>query len=137
MKASIGRFPEDFMFQLTVVEYLNLRFQFGTSSLRYQFGTAKRRYLPYAFTEHGALMAATVLNSQRAVDMSLAIIRTFIKLRNILMEHKELKKKLDELEKKYDKNFLVVFQAIKKLMEPPPKPKLEPEKPKGPFGFTA
>jgi phage regulator Rha-like protein len=117
------RFPEDFMFQLTKDEVENLRFQFGTSSY------GGRRYLPYAFTEHGALMAANVLNSPQAITMSVAIIRTFIKLRQILSLNKDLAHRLDELEKKYDEQFQVVFQVIRRLTELPE----EPKKPK--IGF--
>jgi len=135
VKRNKERFPLDFIFQLRKGEVENLRSQFATangddSNLRSQIATSSyggRRYLPYAFTEHGALMAATVLNSPRAVAMSLAIIRTFIKLRQILSVNKDLTKRLDELEEKYDKHFHIVFEAIKQLMEPPeesPKPKI-------------
>lgn len=80
-----------------------------------------RRYLPYAFTEHGALMAANVLNSPRAISMSLAIINTFVKLRQMLSMNKDLSRRLDELEEEYDGQFRVVFQAIKQLMGLPEK----------------
>jgi hypothetical protein len=146
VQRNIDKFPVDFMFQLTKEEYETLRFQIGRSNLRSQIATSKfrdprggRRFLPYAFTEHGALMAATVLNSPKAVAMSVIIIRTFINLRNILMQHKDLRKKLEQLEAKYDENFSVVFKAIRKLMEEPkPKPELESgsAKEKKQFGFS-
>ncbi|HAO64759.1 TPA: DNA-binding protein [Candidatus Taylorbacteria bacterium] len=122
-KRNIGRFPNDFRFQLTQLEVGNLKSQFATSSY------GGRRKLPYAFTEHGALMAANVLNSERAVAMSVAIVRTFIKLRRLLSVNKDLVRRLNELEEKYDEQFQVVFVAIKRLMELPE----EPEKPK--IGF--
>jgi hypothetical protein len=122
------------MFRLTWEEIMDIRSQSSSASgesLRSQIVTLKRgthiKYLPYAFTEHGALMAATVLNSPRAVAMSLAIINTFIKLRQLLSVNKDLTHRLDELEEKYDKRFHVVFQAIKQLMEKPeepPKPRI-------------
>ena len=120
VQRNITRFPADFMFRLTKDESLSLRFQFGT--LKNARG-AHRKYLPYVFTEHGALMAATVLNSERAVAMSLAIIRTFVKLRQILSLNKDLSRRLDELEGRYDEQFQYVFQAIRKLMELPEKTK--------------
>ena len=134
IQRNVTRFPVDFMFQLSNKEAENLRFQFGTSSLRSQSVTANyggRRYLRYAFTEHGALMVATVLNSERAVAMSLAIIKTFVKLRQILSLNKDLARRLDELEKKYDEHFQVVFDEIRKLTETPD----EPEKEKTIIGF--
>ena len=82
-------------------------------------------YLPYAFTEHGALMLANVLNSARAVDVSVQIVRTFVRLREILASHKDLARKLEEMEKKYDHQFKVVFEAIRQLITPPEKPKKE------------
>jgi phage regulator Rha-like protein len=122
------RFPEDFVFQLTGDEVESLRFQIGTSNLRSQFVTANpgsggRRYLPYAFTEHGALMAANVLNSERAAAMSVAIIRTFVKLRQMLSINKDLSHRLDELEQKYDEQFQIVFEVIRRLTESPEEPK--------------
>ena len=116
VKRNISRFPEDFVFRLTKDEVKNLKCQFGISSY------GGRRKLPYAFTEHGALMAANVLNSERAVAMSVAIIRTFVKLRQLLSLNKDLARRLDELEEKYDKQFHVVFDAIKQLMELPEEP---------------
>ena len=108
------RFPEDFMFQLNRKDFGNLMFQFGTSSWG---GTRK---MPYAFTEHGILMLSSVLKSYRAVRVNIQIMRAFVKLRELVNSHKELARKLDELEKKYDAQFKSVFDAIKALMEPPP-----------------
>lgn len=117
------RFPKDFMIRLTGKEAAILRSQIATSSW------GGRRYLPYVFTEHGAIMAANVLNSERAVEMSIRVVRTFIKLRQILSTHKALIRKIEEMEKKYDYQFQVVFDAIKQLLEPPP------EKQKHQIGF--
>jgi len=88
--------------------------------------------LPYAFTEHGAVMLASVLNSAIAVQASIHVVRAFIRFRSILGAYKELARKVDDLEKDYDENFKIVFTAIKHLMTPPPEP-IEPEKP--PIGF--
>lgn len=115
VKRNLSRFPADFMFQLSVNESENLRYQFGTSSLKY----GGRRYLPYVFTEHGALMLASVLNSDVAVDASIQVVRSFIRLREFVISHAELSRKLSELEKKYDSQFKVVFEAIEKLMIAP------------------
>ena len=114
VKRNIHRFPEDFMFQLTQQEWKFLRSQFATSRL----GHGGRRIPPYAFTEHGAVMLASVLNTPVAVNTSIAIVRTFIRLRELLSTHKLLVEKLTELESKYDEQFRVVFEAIHKLMDP-------------------
>lgn len=119
VKRNIKRFPEDFMFQLTDEEDESLRFQIGTSNKK----RGGRRYLPYVFTEHGALMAANILNSDRAVEASVAVVRAFVKLRRLLASNAELSKKVEALERKYDANFKIVFDAIRKLMLPPDKPK--------------
>jgi hypothetical protein len=137
VKRNLHRFPEDFMFQLTAEEDEHLRFQIGASkdkSLTSQIVTSKkgrggRRYLPYVFTEHGAIMAANILSSERAVEASVQVVRAFVKLRQLLSSNAELAKKFEALEKKYDAQFKVVFDAIKKLMLPP-------DKPKGNIGFT-
>ncbi len=110
------RFPDDFMFRLTRQEVTNLRCQFGTSS----WGGS--RYLPRAFTEQGVAMLSSVLRSKRAVMVNIEIMRAFVKLREIMASHAELAKKLDDLEKKYDKQFKAVFQAIRQLMEQPVSP---------------
>jgi len=116
-----SRFPVDFMFQLTESEFTNLRSQIVTSNE----GRGGRRYLPYAFTEHGALMLANVLNSERAVQTSVQVVRAFVKLRQLLASNAELARKLAALEQKYDAQFKVVFDAIRQLMSPPAKPKRE------------
>jgi hypothetical protein len=118
VKRNIERFPDDFMFQLTKDEFGILRSQIATSS---EWGG--RRYPPYAFTEHGILMLSSVLRSRRAVDVNIEIMRTFVRLREMLSSHKDLARRLDNLEKKYDAQFKVVFDAIRQLMAPPaPKP---------------
>jgi hypothetical protein len=114
---NIDRFPEDFMFQLTDEEFKNLRFHFGISSWG---GTRK---LPRVFTENGVAMLSSVLNSQRAIHVNIQIMRTFTRLREMLMTHKDLKQKIEDMEKKYDYQFKIVFDAIKQLLEPPAKPK--------------
>jgi len=99
-----------------------LKSQFATSSS----GWGGKRRLPFAFTEHGALMAASVLNSPRATEMSILVVRAFVKLRNILATHRQLATKLDELERKlatHDEQIVVLFNAIRQLMAPPAKPK--------------
>jgi phage regulator Rha-like protein len=118
VKRNVERFPRDFMFQLTSKEFENLRCQIGTSS---RWGG--RRYRPYAFTEHGAIMAASVLNSERAVKVSVYVVRAFVKLREILGAHKQLARKLAELEKRlegHDEQIAALIEAIRELMAPPP-----------------
>jgi len=143
VKRNIARFPEDFMFRLTTGEADSLKSQFVTSrpqetaSWRSQFATSKggrggRRYLPYAFTEHGAIMAASVLNSERAVKASIYVVRAFVKLREMLAAHKELALKLAELESRvqgHDEQIVALVEAIRQLMEPLPEP------PRKRFGF--
>jgi phage regulator Rha-like protein len=115
VRRNLNRFPPDFMFQLDQKEW---------DSLRSQFATLKRgqhrKYLPYAFTEHGALMLANVLNSERAAQTSVQVVRAFVRLRQLLASNAELARKLASLEKKYDAQFKVVFEAIRKLMTPEP-----------------
>jgi hypothetical protein len=125
VKRNRERFPADFMFQLTRVEYSNLKSQFVTSS----WGGA-RRAAPYAFTEQGVAMLSSVLRSPRAVQVNIAIMRAFVKLREILATHRDLARRLDEMESKYDKQFRVVFDAIRQLMMAPP------EKPRRRIGFA-
>ena len=110
---NLDRFPEHFMFTLNKQEYQNLIFHFGTSSWG---GTRK---MPRAFTEHGILMLSSVLKSKRAVQVNIEIMRTFVRLREMIASHKDLARRLNELEKKYDAQFKVVFDAIRQLMEPP------------------
>ena len=114
VKRNIERFPDDFMFQLTADEVKNLIFQFGISKK----GGGGRRYLPYAFTEQGVAMLSSVLNSRRAILVNIQIMRAFTKLREMLLTHKDLAKKIAEMERKYDQQFKVVFDAIRGLIEP-------------------
>ena len=109
------RFPKDFMFQLSRDEDESLRSQIVTSKI----GRGGRRYRPYVFTEQGVAMLSSVLNSERAVQVNIAIMRAFVRLREMVGSNKELATKLEALEKKYDGQFRVVFQAIRKLMQPP------------------
>jgi phage regulator Rha-like protein len=115
VKRNLGRFPEDFMFQLTKAEFDNLRYQSGTSS-----SWGGRRFPPYAFTEHGVTMLSSVLQSERAVQVNIEVVRTFVRLRRILATHESLARRLATLEKKYDAQFRMVFDAIRELMAPPP-----------------
>lgn len=134
VRRNIERFPDDFMFQLTQKEFESLRFHFGASNLRSQIGTSKnekrggRRYRPYAFTEQGVAMLSSVLRSKRAVEVNIAIMRAFVKLREMLASNRELARRLDEMEKNYDAQFKVVFDAFRELMKPP-------KKPRGSIGF--
>jgi hypothetical protein len=116
VKRNIDRFPEDFMFILNQVEFRNWRSQFVTSKGDRQ----GLRYPPMAFTEHGIVMLSSVLTSKRAIDVNIEITRAFVKLRKILASHADLARRLDELEKKYDKRFKAVFDAIRTLMSPAP-----------------
>ena len=119
VKRNIDRFPKDFMFQLTKKEDEVLRSQIGISKK----GWGGRRYAPYVFTEQGVAMLSSVLRSERAVAVNIEIMRAFVKLREMLSSHKELARKLTEMESKYDQQFKVVFDAIRQLMAPPPVPK--------------
>lgn len=113
------RFPADFMFQLTEEEAAALRCHFGTSN-----GRGGRRYLPYAFTEQGVAMLSSVLRSPRAVQVNIEIMRAFVRLRQMLRSNADLARKLAVLEKKYDAQFKIVFDAIRELMaQPKPKKK--------------
>jgi len=123
VRRNIDRFPDDFMFQLTKSELANLRSQFVISSW------GGRRYMPYAFTEHGIAMLSSVLNSRRAIHVNIQIMRAFIGLRRVGITYSELKRKIETMEKKYDGQFNIVFEAIRQLMEPPPAP------PKSRIGF--
>lgn len=121
------RFPADFIFELTDEEFANLKSQFATSS----WGGRRKR--PIAFTEHGAIMAATVLNSPRAVEMTIYVVRAFVQLRDLLASNRQLSEKFAELERKvssHDQAIVGILKAIRELMHPPvPK--------KRPIGFTA
>ena len=116
VKRNIDRFPDDFMFQLTADEGALLRSQ--TVTLKPGRGR-HRKYLPYAFTEQGVAMLSSVLRSRRAVLVNIEIMRAFVRLRQMLASHSDLARKLDALEKKYDAQFKVVFEAIRALMHPP------------------
>jgi len=111
------RFPADFMFQLTSTEDKALRLQIATSKK----GRGGRRYLPYAFTEHGAIMAATVLNSARAVEMSVFVVRAFVRMREMLAKNRQLAAKINELDRRletHDTTIQDIIEAIKELMVP-------------------
>ena len=112
---NIRRFPDDFMFQLTKEEMDNWKSQIVISN-KDKMGLRKR---PYAFTENGVAMLSSVLNSERAIIVNIQIMRTFTKLREMLATHKELKQKIEEIEKKYDAQFKIVFDAIRQIMAPP------------------
>jgi hypothetical protein len=127
VQRNIDRFPTDFMLQLSASEFAKWRSQIVTSNPRAVMGL---RRPPYAFTEHGVAMLSSVLRSKRAVRVNIEIMRAFARLREVLSSHKDLAQKLAALESKYDQQFKVVFDAIRKLM-------VEPD-PKGrPIGFTA
>jgi len=113
VKRNIDRFPDDFMFQLTEQEFENLKSHFVISS----WG-GLRRATPYAFTEQGVAMLSSVLRSTRAVQVNIEIMRTFVRIRRIIAANDDLSQKLDDLEKKYDQQFSVVFEAIRQLMIP-------------------
>jgi hypothetical protein len=132
VRRNLERFPADFMFQLSAEEAAGLRSQFATSK-----GRGGRRYLPYAFTEHGAIQAANVLNSRRAVEMGIYVVRAFVQLRELLSSNKELARRLDQLEARIEKKLAThddaiaaMLSAIRELMAPPPR------KRRG-IGFTA
>ena len=120
VRRNIARFPDDFMFQLTMEEAERLRYQFGTLKT----GRGRhRKYRPYAFTEQGVAMLSSVLRSERAVRVNIEIMRAFVQLRQMLSSHADLARKLAALEKKYDAQFKVVFDAIRELTTPPEPPK--------------
>lgn len=127
VKRNRKRFPDDFMFQVTKEEIDSLRSQNVTLNSRSQFATLKQgqniKYLPYVFTEQGVAMLSSVLNSERAIQVNILIMRAFTKLREILLTHKELAAKIEVLEKKYAEHgqtIKAIFEAIKQLLEPPP-----------------
>lgn len=127
VKRNINRFPQDFMFQLTIEEVNSLRSQFVTSK-----GQGGRRYLPYVFSEQGVAMLSSVLRSPRAIAVNIAIMRAFVKLREIMATHKDLAKKIEDLERKQKDQQLdisVIFKIIKRMLEKPP------EEPKMQIGF--
>lgn len=140
VKRNSERFPEDFMYQLTTEEFADLRCQFGISNMRSQIATSNipsgrggRRHLPYVFTEHGAIMAASVLNSTRAIEISVHVVRAFVHLRELVSTHKELSQKLKQLERKvgaHDHAIAELINAIRQLMSP------AETKKKRPIGFA-
>ncbi|MEW6108954.1 MAG: ORF6N domain-containing protein [Nitrospirota bacterium] len=119
VKRNFSRFPSDFMFQFNYQEVAVLRSQFVTSKT----GRGGRRYFPYVFTEQGVAMLSSVLSSERAVKVNIEIMRAFVRLRQLLSSNAELARKLEALEKKYDAQFKVIFDAIRELMKPPEKSK--------------
>ena len=122
VKRNAERFPEDFMFELTQEEFQNLRYQIGTSS----WGGS--RYLPFAFTEHGAVMLASVLNSETAIKASIFVVRTFVKLRQIINNYQSLSDRVDDLEDKFDVQLSHILEAIEELSE-------QRNPPREPIGF--
>ncbi|OGY83279.1 MAG: DNA-binding protein [Candidatus Kerfeldbacteria bacterium RIFCSPHIGHO2_12_FULL_48_17] len=126
IKRNIDRFPEDFMFQLSEKEQESLRSQIVTSNK----GRGGRRYQVYAFTEQGVAMLSAVLKSQKAIHISILIMRSFIQLRELLATNTQLRRKMEEMEGKYDRKFAVVFRVIQKLLQ-------EETKPKDEIGFQA
>jgi len=115
VKRNADRFPSDFMFQLTKPEFENLKSQIAISSSEW----GGRRHAPYAFTEQGVAMLSSVLHSERAIQVNIAIMRAFVRLREMIASNKGLARRLAELEKKYDAQFRVVFDAIRELMAEP------------------
>ena len=124
VRRNIDRFPSDFMFELTKKELENWRCQFGTSN-NIKMGL---RYSPMAFTEQGVAMLSSVLNSKRAIQVNIQIMRAFTMLRSMLATHDDLRRKIEDMESKYDKQFRIVFQAIKQLLK-------EDDQPKRKIGF--
>jgi phage regulator Rha-like protein len=124
VRRNIERFPQDFMFELTKDEY---------QALRSQIATLKKgqhsKYTPFAFTEHGVLMLSSILNSERAIQVNIQVVRAFVKLREMMVTHEDLKRKIESMEKKYDEQFQIVFEAIKQLLT-------EEDKPKKKIGYT-
>jgi hypothetical protein len=127
VRRNLKRFPDDFMYQLSREEFESLRSHFATLNK----GRGKhRKFMPYVFTEQGIAMLSSVLSSNRAIEVNIQIMRAFVKLREMISSHKDLARKLAELEKKYDGQFQIVFEAIRQLIE-------QPEKPKRKIGFIA
>ncbi len=132
VRRNLERFPADFMFQVTVEDLARLRSQFATSKP----GRGGRRYSPYVFTEHGAIMAAMILNSPRAVEMSVYIVRAFVQLRELLTSNKELAKRLDELEARITRKLATHDQAITEIIKTIRQLMAQPEPRKRPIGFV-
>ena len=138
VRRNVERFPEGFMFHLTREEYRSLKYQFGTletkmqsvtPGLRSQIATLEigrgkySKYLPMVFTEQGVAMLSSVLHSKRAIQVNIAIMKTFVKIREVLSTHRDLAEKLNALEGKYDAQFKAVFDAIRELMAPSSRPR--------------
>ncbi len=123
VKRNIDRFPSDFLLELSEKETENLRYHFGTSSWG---GT---RYKSYAFTEQGVAMLSSILKSKKAIQVNIQIVRTFTRIRQMLAGNRNLRLKVEDMERRYDQKFRVVFDAIKRMM-------IEKEKPKRVFGFV-
>jgi tetrahydromethanopterin S-methyltransferase subunit G len=134
IKRNIERFPSDFMFRLSLDEYSNLKSQFTTSSLRSQFVTSKKvgrggtRTSPYVFTEQGIAMLSSVLNSKKAIQINIQIIRIFTKLRQMIDDYRELRERVEEMEKNNETNFTEIFRIIRLFIR-------EENEPKHPIGF--
>jgi hypothetical protein len=133
VKRNSLRFPADFMFSLTTREWENLRCQIGISRFRIATHGGRRR-LPYVFTEQGIAMLSSVLRSQRAAEVNIAIMRTFVQLRRLMDSNRRLARKIEALEKRYDEQFAVVFDAIKRLVSEDSARKGQPRRP---IGFTS
>lgn len=127
VKRNVKRFPEDFMFRLNIQEAKNLKSQFVTSS----WGGIRK--LPFAFTEQGVAMLSSVLKSDKAIEVNVQIIRTFVKLREMIVSNKELNRKIEDMERKYDKRFKVIFDTLRELIED--KKKMKPERKVEKIGF--
>jgi hypothetical protein len=119
VRRNLQRFPDDFMFQLTIEEAAALRSQIVTS----KEGRGGRRYLPYVFTEQGVAMLSSVLNSERAIEVNIVIMRAFVRLREMMLSNDELNRKINALERKYDGNFQTVFAALRALLAAPKRPR--------------
>lgn len=120
VRRNLFRFPKDFMFRATATELKSLIFQSGISNNN---GRGGNRYLPYAFTEHGVAMLSSVLHSDRAVQVNIAIMRAFLQIRAMLATHEDLRRKIDEMEKRYDARFQSVFATLRQMLETPFPPK--------------
>jgi len=142
VRRNIRRFPEDFMFRLTASDWENLKCQVGISSSPTRTASAKRlgsqsvtsiqhggrRGIPYVFTEQGIAMLSSVLHSSRAVEVNIAIMRTFVQLRRLMDSNRDLARKIEAMEKKYDEHFAVVFEAIRQLVADDQSRKAQPNR---------
>jgi len=119
VRRNASRFPADFMFQLNKGEVETLRFQIETSKT----GRGGRRYLAYVFTEQGVAMLSSVLHSEQAIQVNIQIMRTFSKIRQMIDTHKDLRRKIEEMERNYDRKFKTIFDALRELLQAPAPPK--------------